>query len=76
MRFSTKALLTSGVLLLVGCGMTLWEAVRPKQILRYYNTHDGRCWSGFVPNNNAVEQPANAKQNAVRPLYAVEVICP
>ena len=45
------------------------------RVKRLYQTPDHRCWSAFVASNPMLEQPANGQQNAVRPMYAVEVKC-
>ncbi len=39
-----------------------------------YRTPDGRCWQWMVPSGG-IEQPANAKQRAVKPVYAINVEC-
>ena len=46
-----------------------------QRVKRLYQTPDYRCWSAFVASNPMLEQHANANQNAVRPLYAIEVRC-
>ena len=63
------------ILLTLGLLWTMLGIGNVHKARRVYETTDGRCWSAFVPSNKNVEQPATVTQQAVKPLYAVEVPC-